>query len=263
VASVSGLYIYPIKSCRGIRVTEWPVAERGFFADRRWMIANAAGTFVTMRERPELTLVTTRLEGGSLVVSAPGRSPLVLPLQNDAGEQRTVQVWLDTVRGAVHAAGSAWFSAYLGAPHELVYMPDAHQRQVNPERARSGDIVSFADGYPFLVISEASLADLNARLLAPVTMDRFRPNIVIGGTQPYAEDGFARVRIGDIAFRGPKRCERCVMTTVDPETGDGSKEPLRTLAKYRLEDSKVWFGMNLIHDGLGVLRVGDQVVVTA
>lgn len=263
MASVSGLFIYPIKSCRGIRVTEWPVAERGFFADRRWMIVDAAGMFVTMRERPELTLVATRLEGDSLVVSAPGLSPLALPLRNDSGDERSVQVWLDTVRGAVHAAGSAWFSAYLGAPHELVYMPDAHQRRVNPERARSGDIVSFADGYPFLVISEASLADLNARLPSPIGMDRFRPNIVIAGTEPYAEDGFARVSIGEIAFRGPKRCDRCVMTTVDPETGEGGKEPLRTLAKYRAEDSKVWFGMNLIHDGLGVLRVGDPVVVTA
>ena len=260
--SVSGLFIYPIKSCRGIRVSEWPVAERGFFADRRWMIVNAAGLFVTMRELPQLTLVVTRLEGEALVLEAPGLSPLVLPLQSEHGEVCQVQVWLDSVRAVVHAAGSAWFSAYLGAPHRLVYMPNSHLRQVNPERARPADVVSFADGYPFLAISEASLADLNARLPAPITMERFRPNIVVTGTEPYAEDGFAHVHIGEISFRGPKRCDRCVITTLDPETGDGGKEPLRTLAKYRLEDSKVWFGMNLIHDGLGVLRVGDPVSVT-
>jgi uncharacterized protein YcbX len=119
--------------------------------------------------------------------------------------------------------------------------------------------VGFADAYPFMLLSEASLADLNTRLETPLDMARFRPNIVIAGTTPYAEDGYTRVRIGEISFRGPKRCERCVITTVDPDTGLSGREPLRTLAKYRLEDQKVWFGMNLIHDNLGLLRVGDAV----
>ena len=112
-----------------------------------------------------------------------------------------------------------------------------------------------------MLVSEASLADLNARLDAPISMARFRPNIVVSGTAPYAEDGYAKVRIGEIPFRGPKRCDRCLVTTVDPDSGSTGKEPLRTLAKYRLEDQKVWFGMNLIHDKLGTLRVGDSVLV--
>jgi len=259
VAVVSALYVYPVKSCRGIRVTEWQVVERGFVYDRRWMIVDKSGQFVTMRELPELTRVTTRLSGERLQLDAPGLATLELPLAYETGEERPVQVWGDAVQAVVHPGGSAWFSSHLGAPHSLVYMPESERRQVNPARARSGDIVSFADAYPFLVISEASLADLNARLPSPVTMDRFRPNIVVSGTAPFAEDDYSHVRMGEISFRGPKRCERCVITSIDPETGAVSNEPQRTLATYRREGSKVWFGMNLIHDSTGTLRVGDAV----
>jgi uncharacterized protein YcbX len=257
VAAISALYVYPIKACRGVRVDEWPVVERGFEADRRWMIVDAAGTFVTQREVARLALVTTAFDGASLRVTAPGLAPLLLPRAYEVEATRAVRVWGDELLGCVHAEGSAWFSEYLGAPHELVYMPDAQRRPVNPARARAGDIVSFADGYPFLLISEASLADLNRRLPQPVTMERFRPNIVVDGTTPFAEDDFAELRMGGISFRGVKRCDRCSVTTVDLETGKAGREPLRTLATFRLQDSKVWFGMNLIHDGPGVLRVGD------
>lgn len=238
---------------------EWPVASRGFVADRRWMIADANGRFVTQRELSELALVDTALDGERLTVSAPGLPALDLPIAYELGPSRTVEVWQDRAVGVVHALGSEWFSNYLGGSYELVYMPEAHQRQVNPSRANLGDIVSFADAYPFLLISEASLADLNARLEAPLAMERFRPNIVIGDTAPFAEDEFSRVRIGEISFRGVKRCERCVVTTIDPLTGERGREPLRTLARYRLSEQKVWFGMNLIHDQGGVLRVGDAV----
>ncbi len=262
MAVVSALYVYPIKSCRGIQVREWPVAARGFVADRRWMIVDADGRFVTQRQLAQLALVNTALDGNQLRLRAPGRTELVLPLAHETGESREVQVWQDRAVGVVHEPGSAWFSEYLGAAHELVYMPEHHHRQVNPARAKPGDIVSFADGYPFLLISEASLGDLNSRLEVPITMERFRPNIVVSGTEPFAEDYYARVRIGEIWFRGPKRCDRCVTTTIDPITGERGREPLRTLAKYRLEDQKVWFGMNLIHDDVGVLRVGDSLLTT-
>jgi len=259
VAVVSALYTYPIKSCRGIRVSEWPVAERGFVGDRRWMVVDAAGTFVTQRETPELALVSVNLEGDNLRLTAPRAPELVLPRCLDAGAERSVRIWKDTTQATQHSEGSAWFSSYLGRPHELVYMPDRCRRAVNPARARPGDIVGFADAYPFLMISEASLSDLNERLETPITMERFRPNIVVSGTEPYAEDGYAQVRVGEISFRGPKRCDRCVTTTIDPDTGLRGREPLRTLAKYRLEDQKIWFGMNLIHNNLGMLRVGDRV----
>ncbi|MEO8902170.1 MAG: MOSC N-terminal beta barrel domain-containing protein [Polyangiaceae bacterium] len=259
MAHVSALYVYPIKACRGIRVSEWRVAARGFEADRRWMIVDMTGNFVTQREIAELSQVQTSLLGDSLRISTPGFSPLDLPRGYDSGPSRTVKVWNDQVVAAAHPEGSAWFSQFLGAHHELVYMPDAQLRHVNPERARADDVVSFADGYPFLLISEASLTDLNRRLEEPVTMDRFRPNIVVTGTEPFAEDEYKRVRLGEISFRGVKRCDRCVVTTINPLTGERGREPLRTLASYRLQDQKVWFGMNLIHDGTGVLRVGDAV----
>ena len=261
MASVSALYVYPIKACRGVRVAEWPVVERGFDADRRWMIVDHAGHFVTQRDESRLALVKTAFAGDALRLEAPELAPLNLPRRYEVEATRAVRVWQDDGVGCPHPEGSAWFSEFLGAPHELVYMPDSQRRYVNPERARPTDIVSFADGYPFLLISEASLQDLNARLATPVPMERFRPNIVISGTQPFAEDDFAQLRLGDISFRGVKRCDRCTVTTIDIETGERSKEPLRTLASFRLSDSKVWFGMNLIHDGPGVLRVGDAVHV--
>jgi len=261
VAAISALYVYPIKSCRGIQVTEWPVVARGFVGDRRWMVVDASGKFVTQREYSQLALVTTALHGERLRVTAPGQPLLELPCAHENGELRTVEVWQDRAVGVAHALGSAWFSNYLEAPHELVYMPESHQRKVNPSRAKLGDIVGFSDGYPFLLISEASLADLNSRLEEPLAMERFRPNIVISDTLPFAEDGYAHVRIGEISFRGVKRCERCVITTIDPKTGTRGREPLRTLAQYRLDDQKVWFGMNLIHDNFGQLRLGDAVVL--
>jgi uncharacterized protein YcbX len=258
VAHVSALYIYPIKSCRGIRVSEWPVVERGFFADRRWMIVDPERNFVTQRELTRLSLVETSLDDESLFVSAPGLSTLRLP-QKYLAELRSVRVWHDQVSACSHPEGSAWFSEYLGSPYELVYMPDTERRPVNPARARASDIVSFADGYPFLLISEASLADLNARLKEPITIDRFRPNIVIADSEPFAEDDYREIWLGKISFRGVKRCDRCSVTTIDPLTAVRGKEPLKTLATFRLQDQKVWFGMNLIHDAAGVLRVGDAV----
>jgi MOSC domain-containing protein len=259
VAVVSALYVYPIKSCRGVHLREWPVVARGFVADRRWMIVDSHGRFATQREFAQLALVHTALEGDSVRVTAPGQPELELPIVHERGEARMVEVWQDRAVGILHPLGSAWFSSYLEAPHQLVYMPEYHQRQVNPARAKLGDIMSFADGYPFLLISEASLEDLNSRLNTPLGMDRFRPNLVISGAKAFDEDDYARVRIGEISFRGVKRCRRCVITTIDPLTGKRGREPLRTLVKYRLSDQKVWFGMNMIHDNAGVLRVGDAV----
>jgi uncharacterized protein YcbX len=256
---VAALFVYPIKGCRGIRVDEAAVVARGFDGDRRWMVVDHAGEFVTQRTEPRLALVKTALRPGSIAVSSAGCAPLELPAADPAGDLLDVTVWGHRGPAVRDAAGSAWFSRFLGAPHALVYMGDQHRRPVNPERAApQAAIVSFADGYPFLLTSEASLAALNQRLAQPITMERFRPNIVVSGCDAFAEDGWARLTVGAIAFRGVKRCDRCSVTTVDPETGERGKEPLRTLATFRQEDGKVWFGMNLIHDGAGALRVGDE-----
>lgn len=261
---LSGLFIYPIKACAGIALQRADVVERGLAHDRRYMIIDAAGTFVTQRSVPQLCRVTTALHGSHIAVSAPDQSALELPLEltrDSAFAPAPYRVWGSSGNALRHPEGSRWFSDYLRDEVSLVYMPDDEQRAVNPARARPGDIVSFADGYPLLLISEASLSELNRRLDEPLEMRRFRPNLVISGCEPHAEDGFSQLRIGPVSFRGVKRCDRCVVTTIDPDTGAKGKEPLRTLAQYRLEDGKVWFGMNLIHDGSGTLHLGDAVTV--
>lgn len=260
---LSGLFVYPIKACGGVALEQAELVERGLAFDRRYMLVDKSGTFITQREVPRLCLVATAFDSDRLLVSISGKSTLELPRQALAVDlqRRPYRIWDDVGSALEHPEGSRWFSELLNDDVSLLYMPDAERRGVNPKRARAGDIVSFADGYPLLLMSEASLGDLNRRLPAPVEMRRFRPNLVISGGEPYAEDGFARVQIGASSFRGVKRCERCVVTTIDPETGEQGKEPLRTLSHYRLEDGNVWLGMNLIHDHPGLLRVGDRVLV--
>lgn len=261
---LSGLFVYPIKGCAGVALERARVVERGLELDRRYLLIDRSGRFVTQREVPRLCLVGTALTSSSIVLTAPGAQAFALPQTLDEAEYARVdwQVWDDAGRALCHDAASRWFSDYLNDDVRLVYMPESERRPVNPKRARSGDIVSFADAYPLLVISEASLGDLNARLAAPLEMRRFRPNLVLTECEPFAEDGFKTLSIGGVSFRAVKRCERCVVTLVDPDTGECGKEPLRTLAKYRQEEGKVWFGMNLIHDGPGELRVGDAALAT-
>jgi uncharacterized protein YcbX len=258
---LTGIFVYPIKACAGISLEASDVVARGLAFDRRYMLADRSGKLISQREVSRLCLVGTAFEGAGIAVSTPGRSALLLPreLGDPSLERRPYQVWGASGHAARHPEGSRWFSEFLDDEVSLLYMPDDERRSVNPSRARPGDIVSFADGYPMLLISEASLADLNSRLETPLEMRRFRPNLVISGAAPYAEDEFASLRIGAVTFRGVKRCDRCVVTTVDPDTGDRGREPLRTLARYRLQDGKVWFGMNLIHDGSGRLQLGDAV----
>lgn len=261
---LTGLFIYPIKACAGIALAQADVVQRGLAHDRRYMLVDRAGTFVTQRTLPQLCRVATALDHTRIAVSATGRPELSLPLELRSGESfepTPYQVWGSSGWALRHPEGSRWFSDYLDDDVSLVFMPDDERRAVNPARARPDDIVSFADGYPMLLISEASLDELNRRLDEPLEMRRFRPNLVISGCEPHAEDGFSTLRIGEVSFRGVKRCDRCVVTTIDPDTGEKGKEPLRTLAQYRLEDGKVWFGMNLIHDGSGTLRLGDSVQV--
>lgn len=256
---LSGLFVYPVKGCAGIALERATLVARGLELDRRYMLIDRAGRFVSQREAPRLCLVGTALAGSQLVLEAPGAPTLAIPqtLHEAENERVASQVWEHTGSALRHDAGSRWFSDFLGDDVRLVYMPDSERRAVNPKRARPGDIVSFADGYPLLAISEASLADLNARLDLPLDMRRFRPNLVLSDCEPFAEDALQTLSIGGVSFRAVKRCERCSVTTVDPDTAERGKEPLRTLAKYRLEDGKVWFGMNLIHDGPGELRLGD------
>jgi uncharacterized protein YcbX len=259
---VAQLFVYPVKSCAGIEIESATVTATGFELDRRWMVVGDDGNFVSQREHPSLALVKVREAGDRLVLTAPDLPDLEVTLANPLGPTRRVQVWDDECPAVSEGTDAArWFSRHLGFPARLVRMADDDARPLGSSSAQPGDRVSFADGFPFLLISVASLDGLNRRLPIPVGMDRFRPNIVVDGCEAHAEDGWSRARIGEVAFRFAKPCARCVVTTIDQATCERGREPLRTLSTYRTEDGQVLFGQNLVHDGRGVVRVGDPVEV--
>lgn len=265
---LSALHIYPVKSCRGFSVTTAELDDHGFIGDRRFMVVGAEdGKFLTQRGHPRMALIETALTKDSLILSSPGQDPATIPLNASAGLRR-VTVWKSTVTAddcGDEAAG--WLSDFLGQPLRLVRMGGTYQRPMLKAAAQAGDVVSFADSCPFLAISEASLADLNDRLIAkheePLPMNRFRPNLVVAGCTAFAEDDWPHVRVGGIIFRSAGPCARCPITTTDQLTAVRGKEPLKTLATYRRDErdpTNVNFGTNLIHETKrGTLRVGDAV----
>jgi uncharacterized protein YcbX len=260
--SVSGLFIYPVKSCGGLAVDRARVGATGFELDRRWMVVGDNGQFVSQRTYPRLALVRLLLLDESLVLKAPQMPELNLAVDVEDGPATRVRVWDDECVATDAGKDAArWFSEHLGCSVRLVRMTADDARPLGATSAQPGDSVSFADRFPFLLISQASLDALNRRLSLPVPMDRFRPNIVVDGTGPHAEDGWDRLRVGEVSFRVAKPCARCVVTTVDQTTGERGREPLRTLSTYRTVDGQVLFGQNVVHEGRGVIRVGDPVSI--
>lgn len=259
--TLQSIYRYPVKSLRGEAFRSLDVGPRGFVFDRRWMVVDADARFLTQRQQSRMALIDAHVDDvGGLHLDAPGMPPLSVP---PAGTERlAVQVWNDRVDAApVGDAVDAWLSRFIGQACRLVELPDDVRRPVDPDYAGDDDQVGFADGYPFLLISQASLDDLNARLDSPVPMLRFRPNLVVAGCDAFAEDGWRRIRIGELTLRVAKPCSRCVIPTVDIDSGERGREPLQTLMRYRRRDNKVYFGQNLIHDGSGQLVCGMPVEV--
>jgi uncharacterized protein YcbX len=267
MVQVSGLFIYPVKSCRGLTLASAETDAHGFIGDRRFLVVTPDGQFLTQRQIPRLATIETGLTATGLTLASPNHGQVTVPLAANTGTRR-VMVWRDTVEADDCGDEPAeWLTQLLGESLRLVHMGAKFHRPVKPEKARPGDVVSFADGYPFLILSEASLADLNDRIHAagatPVPMNRFRPNIVVSGSDAFAEDAWTSLRIGDLVFRNAGPCARCVITTTDQITAARGKEPLKTLATYR-RDAKdptdVNFGINLIHETKqGTVRVGDHV----
>jgi uncharacterized protein YcbX len=268
---VSALHVYPVKSLRATSTREAVVEPWGLAGDRRWMLVDAVRLkAVTQREEPRLALVTALLTaGGGVRLTAPGRDPLDVSVPSP-GPLATVQLFSHKIE--VLPAGDEadrWLSGYLGTPVRLVHLDEPSvRRPIDPEYAGPGETVSLADGYPLLVASAGSLDALNALIAAgdrahegPLPMNRFRPNVVIEGTPAWAEDGWRRVRIGEVLFRVPKPCARCVVTTTDQTTGDRGAEPLRSLARHRNVGSKLLFGQNLIPQHAGTLHVGDPLTL--
>ena len=262
-ATLTHINVYPVKSLGGYSMGAATVEPRGLQYDRRWMLVNDAGRFLSQRELPRMALIATAVEADGLTLCAPGVAPLRMPIQPPGEASETVSVWGTACQATpVGTRADEWFQDFLGFPCRLVFMPEETRRPVNPKYSAGEGIVSFADGYPLLLLGEASLDDLNTRLEKPVPMNRFRPNLVVSGAPAFAEDGWPKVRIGSATFHGVKPCDRCGLITVDQALGEAAgPEPLRTLATYRTKDQKVLFGQLLIPDGAGVVRVGDAVEV--
>jgi uncharacterized protein YcbX len=259
---LGALYVYPLKGAGGISVESWPVGGLGLQYDRRWMLVTPAGMFLTQRDFPRLCLVRTEFSPSHLVLAAPGMPTLRTSLAPTDGATQQVEVWRDRCRAWLpDPDADRWCSEVLGTECRLAYLPEESGRALDSSYDRLNRRVGFADAFPFLLIGAASLEELNRRLAQPLPMNRFRPNLVIEGSAPFAEDGWRQIRIGTVDFDVVKPCARCVVTTTDQNTGQRGQEPLRTLATFRRVGNEVWFGQNAIHRGPGKLAVGDAVEV--
>ncbi|MFD3512873.1 MOSC domain-containing protein [Streptomyces sp. NPDC058657] len=269
-ASVHALHVYPVKALGGFAPPDTAIEPWGPAGDRRWLVTDAQGKALTQREQPRLALASSRaLPGGAVRLIAPGLDPLDVPVPQPVG---TDPVSLFGSKYEAVPAGQdadAWLSGHLGVAARLMHLDDpAHRRPVDPEFARPGETVSFADGFPLLVTTLASLDALNTLIAqggtpgeGPLPMNRFRPNLVLDGTAPWAEDHWRRIVVGEVSFRVAKPCGRCIVTTTDQHTAERGKEPLRTLARHRRSGTSLLFGQNLVPENTGVVRIGDPVTL--
>ncbi|KAA3439187.1 MOSC domain-containing protein [Rufibacter hautae] len=261
---LSEIYIYPIKSLSGISLTSAQVEERGLQYDRRWMLIDDSGIFLTQRKYAEMALLQVALTPDGLQVTHKTRdlTPLVVPYETNSTRSTLVTIWDDICFAfIVSPEANAWFSEALGISCRLVYMPENSIRLIDPNYAKHNEKVSFSDGYPFLVIGQESLNDLNSRLQEQVPINRFRPNFVFTGGQPYVEEKWKTFKIGEVLFYGAKPCGRCNVTTINQDTAQAGTEPLKTLSTYQKKGNKVIFGMNLIGLSTGTVKVGDKILV--
>jgi len=262
---VSQLFIYPVKSLAGIAMQETKVEKKGLQYDRRWMLADSNMKHMTQRKFKKMALLQPHIEGVMMHIRHKHDESIQFSfnMTDHLSEELTVTVWdQPCMAHEVSKEASAWFSENLGASSQLVYMPDNSVRPTDPDySADADDQVSFADGYPLLILDQASLDLISERSGQHIPVDRFRPNVVITGGHAHIEDELKRLSIGELDFHGAKPCTRCIMTTIDQETGQGGQEPLKTLATYRSLGNKIQFGMNLIPMDLGSIRVGDALTV--
>ncbi len=265
---LSEIWLYPVKSLGGIQVDRWRLDAFGLYLDRRWMVVDRDGNFMTQREYPQMARITPALAESIeasgrtvgqpvLTLHHPEHGTFDVPHTGHGVPRVTVRVWSDQVQALpVGEEADSWLSNAIGVCCRLVWFPDDVMRQVDTRYAEKGDRTAFSDGFPLLLIGQGSLDDLNQRLPEPLPMRRFRPNLVVSGTDPYIEDTWRRIQIGNINLRVVKPCSRCIITTVDPETGCYTgKEPLKTLATYRRRGNRVYFGQNLVHEARGEIEV--------
>ncbi|XP_009617280.1 uncharacterized protein [Nicotiana tomentosiformis] len=288
-AMVKTIFVYPIKSCRGISVSQAPITSTGFRWDRQWLVVNSKGRAYTQRVEPKLALVEVALpteafskgwepnKDSYLVIRAPGMSPLKIPLSNPSEVTDGVSVWEWSGSALDEGAEAAmWFSTHLGKPCRLVRFSEVKEMRVVDPNYAQGYKVMFSDGYPYLLLSQGSLNALNSFLKEPVPVNRFRPNVLVDGCEPFAEDLWKEIRINNLTFEGVKLCSRCKVPTINQETAVAGSEPTETLTKFRSDKAlrlnkkqqgKVYFGQNMVcSDALSrgkgkIIKVGDPVYV--
>ena len=255
------IWVYPIKSLGGISVPNWKVQPKGLTYDRRWMLTVTEGKFLTQRVHPVMALFRLSIDEAGLVVTYKGES-LTVPFGLADGPEENVVIWDDTVLAReVSTQHSSWFSERVGFDCKLMFFPEENARPVDPRYKVNDEHVGLADAYPLLIIGQSSLDDLNTRLESPVPMNRFRPNLVFSGGDPFEEDTWREFTVGTNRFVGVKPCARCVLTTVNQETAERGTEPLRTLATYRKRDNKILFGQNLVSLDVQEISTGMPVTV--
>ena len=261
--SLNSIFIYPIKSLSGIPLNQSVVTKTGLQYDRKWMLVDKQQQFLSQRSLPKMALIKTQIIDQYLIVSAQGFPDFSLSLTvPDKTDTIGVTVWHDQCAAlAISKEADQWFSDFLQTNCQLVYQPESNIRTVDQNYALSNDQTSFSDGFPFLIASEASLTLLNQQMDLSLSMQRFRPNLVITDCASYAEDNWRKINIGEISFRLPKPCSRCSVPQIDPATALSDKEPLRTLARTRKWNNQVYFGQNALHDSEGILSVGDNVII--
>ena len=261
---LSEINIYPVKSLPGISRSDTVVEERGFRFDRRWMLVDEENNFITQRRYPQMVFVNLKFHRDILIFTQYTKSlpPLNISVNKFPQKEITVQIWDDKCYALEYGDKiNEWFSKAIDFKCKLVYMPDNAQRKTSTKYFEQSKVLSFADGYPYLIIGEKSLHYLNSKLNNPVKMTQFRPNIVFRGGKEHDEDLWNKIKIGSINFAVVKPCARCVITTVDPTTGEKNKEPLTTLSSYRKLDNKIMFGQNAIALSQGILSVGDKITI--
>ena len=260
--TISQLFTYPIKSLGGVSLTEAEVTDRGFKYDRRWMLVDDQNEFMSQRSIPNMALLQVSIRGDGLFVQHKKTGENVAVPFQPSGETVRIKVWSFEGKAVeVNGQVSTWFSSILNKKCKLVYMPDTTRRRVDSRYVSNKELTAFTDDFPYLAIGQSSLDHLNSKLEIPVPIDRFRPNVVFTGATPYEEDEWAHFTINQLNFFGSKLCGRCTVTTINQQEGVQGKEPLRTLATYRALNKKIYFGQYLVHDGEGVVRIGDNIQI--
>lgn len=259
--TLTEINIYPLKSLGGISLDSTFAGERGLKYDRRYLLVDENGEFLTQRNLPKLALLKLSFaKTGFNVLNIIDNSFITIPFESEGTEKVKVQIWDDVCSSLrVDKKLDEWFSDILKFKCSLVYMPDNEKRIVEKKYETADHIVSFADAYPYLIIGQSSLNDLNSRLENPIPMNRFRPNLVFSGGNPYEEDNWKVFKIGDVNLKAVKPCARCTITTTDQQTAERNKEPLKTLSEYRKIEGKVMFGMNVVCNKQGFVKIGDKI----